>query len=123
MHRHLPRLQNAGAVFACACSRKDIAQSIRAPHALDEEPIYPGTCRRSTAIHDQQRIAWRFRVPDGERIRFVDANLGRRKTPSAEALKLAHEPWREIGRSGEFVGLCGDLCFLHDVNGLLGGVH
>ena len=37
---------------------------------------------------------------------FIDAQLGRRKTPLADAFRLAHEPWRETGRRGEFVGLC-----------------
>lgn len=37
---------------------------------------------------------------------FAEANLGRNKTPLFEAFQFAHQPWREIGRSGEFVGLC-----------------
>jgi glutamyl-tRNA synthetase len=48
---------------------------------LDDEPIYPGTCRRllgSTPIETDtpDGINWRFRVPDGEAIEFVDRNLG-----------------------------------------------
>ncbi len=37
---------------------------------------------------------------------FTDANLGRRKTPLAGAFRMAQEPWRELTRKGEFVGLC-----------------
>jgi glutamyl/glutaminyl-tRNA synthetase len=56
--------------------------------ALDDEPIYPGTCRRftgyvpqlpgptATALDTPGPINWRFRVPDGEAIEFEDGNLG-----------------------------------------------
>jgi CubicO group peptidase (beta-lactamase class C family) len=37
---------------------------------------------------------------------FAEANLGRKKTPLAEAFRMAHEPWRETGHKDEFVGLC-----------------
>jgi CubicO group peptidase (beta-lactamase class C family) len=37
---------------------------------------------------------------------FTDAALGRPKTPLAAAFRMAHEPWRETGDKGEFVGLC-----------------
>ncbi|MHB9008314.1 MAG: glutamate--tRNA ligase family protein, partial [Limisphaerales bacterium] len=39
------RLRTAGFLYPCTCSRKDIAASVAAPHAMDEEPVYPGTCR------------------------------------------------------------------------------
>src|SRR3954468_8718621 len=49
-------LLNGGFLFPCKCSRKDLAAAVAAPHesgaqrafefeALDDEPIYPGTCR------------------------------------------------------------------------------
>jgi len=34
-----------GLVYPCRCSRKEVAQSASAPNDLDDEPIYPGTCR------------------------------------------------------------------------------
>jgi len=37
---------------------------------------------------------------------FVDAAMNRRKTPLAEAFRMVQQPWREIGRKGEAVGLC-----------------
>ncbi|MBS1814153.1 MAG: tRNA glutamyl-Q(34) synthetase GluQRS [Acidobacteria bacterium] len=66
-------LRRSGHIYACQCSRKDL-QNIAAPHAADEddEPMYSGTCR--SAGHTNG--AWRFRVPDGEAIRFVDAHFG-----------------------------------------------
>jgi glutamyl-tRNA synthetase len=48
---------------------------------LDDEPIYPGNCRgRTDAASFQSPIGvnWRFRVPEGESIAFIDQNLGAR---------------------------------------------
>lgn len=39
----LDALHAAGLVYACQCSRRDIAALI--PHAAGEEPRYPGSCR------------------------------------------------------------------------------
>jgi glutamyl-Q tRNA(Asp) synthetase len=49
------------AVFACACSRKEIADS-RLTLAADGAVIYPGTCRNGLAPGRTPR-AWRLRVP------------------------------------------------------------
>lgn len=103
----LERLRAGGFIYPCFCSRKDIAAAARAPHAGDDELIYPGTCRpgetppsaaseparggpsqRQSSSADAPRAGgragqptrrqfnWRFRVPDGESIRFTDAGLG-----------------------------------------------
>jgi glutamyl-tRNA synthetase len=69
------QLRAAGLVYPCTCSRKDIQQALQAPHASDDEPIYPGTCR-NRAVDTTARASWRFRVPDGEVISFVDAAQG-----------------------------------------------
>ena len=73
----LERLEAGGFIYPCTCSRKDIQQAASAPHAEDEEPIYPGTCRdnRISQVANRQ-FSWRFRVPDHETISFVDGNLG-----------------------------------------------
>src|SRR5437899_10920101 len=39
------RLKAAGLVYPCTCTRKDVAGALTAPHATDDEPIYPGNCR------------------------------------------------------------------------------
>src|SRR4051812_3913734 len=40
------KLGDAGAIYPCTCSRKDLAQAAGAPHEDDaEEVAYPGTCR------------------------------------------------------------------------------
>lgn len=89
----LEKLRLGGFIYPCTCSRKDIAAAVRAPHAEDDdEPLYPGTCREKTADNllsensalraasqkPATRISWRFRVPDGETISFMDENFGLR---------------------------------------------
>jgi glutamyl/glutaminyl-tRNA synthetase len=99
----LEKLRVGGFVYPCKCSRKDVMQASLAPH--EEEPIYPGTCRPSnasvvaaasaakleelppetaafTAAADAavplaMATHWRFRVPDDERIDFVDKRVGK----------------------------------------------
>jgi glutamyl-tRNA synthetase len=96
------KLQRGGYLFPCRCSRKDLEAALSAPHEsisrgsveaqghgesepLDDEPIYPGTCRPGNAIPPDspaREIAepgcfnWRFRVPTGVAIEFEDLNLG-----------------------------------------------
>jgi glutamyl/glutaminyl-tRNA synthetase len=88
------RLFAGGFIYPCRCSRKDLASALSAPHEdadLDDEPIYPGICRPGTCrapLHGAPFEAslastaspgpmnWRFQVPDGEAIEFIDGNLG-----------------------------------------------
>jgi len=99
------RLRERGFIYPCRCSRKDLAAALSAPHEgssypaeaepgrgtavqdPDDEPVYPGTCRPSGTgegvfelcddSNDEPRgTNWRFRVPDGEAIEFMDGNLG-----------------------------------------------
>jgi len=77
----LEKLRAGNFIYPCTCSRKDIQAATRAPHANDDdEPIYPGTCRAKSATANANlpaaRFSWRFRVPDGEAISFIDGNLG-----------------------------------------------
>jgi glutamyl/glutaminyl-tRNA synthetase len=70
-------LRTAGHLFPCTCSRRDIQSALRAPHAGDDQPIYPGTCRARARCEPRVlRISWRFRVPTGRSIAFVDALAG-----------------------------------------------
>jgi glutamyl-tRNA synthetase len=100
-------LLRRGFLYPCRCSRKDLEAALAAPHEdrlngpqgsgeiepLDDEPIYPGTCRPSVLsgsendavrlpcpaaswIETPDGINWRFRVPDGEAVEFEDRNLG-----------------------------------------------
>jgi len=92
----LEKLRAGGFIYPCTCSRKDIRDAASAPHAEDDsEPIYPGTCRPKgdkwqvasdmksdpsivspVTGHVPRAPNWRFRVPDGETIAFVDGNCG-----------------------------------------------
>lgn len=80
--RTFQRLQECGALYPCRCSRRDVERALGAPHAGDEEPIYPGTCRHGFAARADassktiDRVCWRFRVPDGEAISFTDSEAG-----------------------------------------------
>ena len=77
----LAKLQAGGFIYPCTCSRKDIQAALTAPHPEnDEEPIYPGTCRdnREPEIVNR-KYSWRFRVPAGEVVSFVDGNCGGQK--------------------------------------------
>jgi glutamyl/glutaminyl-tRNA synthetase len=83
------KLLQGGYIYPCRCSRKDLAAALNAPHEgehapLDDEPIYPGTCRPSQSVpgcaavelEKPEGFNWRFRVPVGETIEFTDLNLG-----------------------------------------------
>ena len=73
------KLRSAGRVYPCYCSRQDVLRALQAPHAGDEEPIYPGTCRPGkpgAAQHADRTPSWRFLVPDGEVIEFQDRGRG-----------------------------------------------
>jgi len=74
----LERLKARGLVYACFCTRADIAQSLTAPHG-DAATSYPGTCRA---------------LPDDPERRATTAHCWR--LDSAKALGLAGLPsWRE----------------------------
>jgi glutamyl-tRNA synthetase len=73
------KLRDAGAIYPCTCSRKDVAQAAAAPNEGDDEPIYSGRCRhRTDALMFAEPIGvnWRFRVPGDEKIAFTDLHLG-----------------------------------------------
>ncbi len=77
----MEKLRAGNFIYPCTCSRKDIQAATRAPHANDDdEPIYPGTCRKNRKSEiGNRKFSWRFRVPDGETISFTDGNLGEQK--------------------------------------------
>jgi glutamyl/glutaminyl-tRNA synthetase len=68
-----------GLVYPCSCSRKDLQHATQAPHEdSDDEPVYNGRCRFAAAPKAilTPNTNYRFRVPDGEAIRFVDVHAG-----------------------------------------------
>ena len=73
------QLRAGGFVYPCTCSRQDVLRALEAPHAGEDEPIYPGTCRLKAPGQMPQsgrRPNWRFRVPDGEALSFEDGRYG-----------------------------------------------
>ncbi len=103
----LARLHAAGLIYPCSCSRRDVQQAATAPHetvgpvsdrsktgrsetgpTFADEPLYPGTCRpenvppHSTLLtpHSPAQgdgVNWRFHMPDGAKLVFIDRCLGR----------------------------------------------
>ncbi len=77
------RLKAGGFVYPCKCSRQDVLRALQAPHAGEDEPIYPGTCRpgagKTTLIQTSRVMNWRFQVPDGKIISFTDSYYGPQK--------------------------------------------
>jgi glutamyl-tRNA synthetase len=75
------KLRDAGAIYPCTCSRKDLAGAAGAPNEGDDEPLYSGRCRETlneaTNYDSPAGMNWRFRVPDGETISFDDLQQGR----------------------------------------------
>lgn len=71
------KLKSTGLIYPCSCTRKDVLAALGAPHASDDEPIYPGTCRANAGMSaETPSMNWRFRVPDGELLSFNDLRLG-----------------------------------------------
>lgn len=64
-------LERLDAIYPCACSRREIADS--SVKGVDG-PVYPGTCRASLAPGRTPR-AWRVKV-DGATVEFADALQG-----------------------------------------------
>jgi glutamyl-tRNA synthetase len=100
----IERLDQLGLVYLCDCSRAEIARVASAPHAGEEGPIYPGTCRP----HGMQARAFkrppcvRFAVPEGREVGFDDLVLG----PIRQRVDLA---------VGDFVLRRGDGVFAYQL--------
>ncbi|NDG73505.1 MAG: tRNA glutamyl-Q(34) synthetase GluQRS [Proteobacteria bacterium] len=71
------RLREGGFIYSCAKSRREL--SSHAPH--EEEPVFPVEWRADTSeawkYQSPAGANWRFRVPDGRKIAFVDGHCGR----------------------------------------------
>jgi len=94
------KLMHLGRLYPCKCTRRDIETALAAPHESsspagsarnpveDDEPVYPGTCRkyirivgqiagsRASKLEQPKGMNWRFIVPEGEVVEFEDENLG-----------------------------------------------
>ena len=76
-------LKQAGHLYPCFCSRRDIAAAASAPQDPAEMRRYPGTCREIPADEAEarsarsERHAWRFRVESDAAPVFDDRVWGR----------------------------------------------
>ncbi len=79
-HAAFEELHARGYLYPCTCSRQDVLRALTAPHQGDDEPIYPGTCRPAIGSTRsgtaRPGVNWRFRVPDGESVEFLDGHFG-----------------------------------------------
>ena len=78
------RLRDAGVIYPCRRSRRDVEAALGAPHAEDDaEPIFPPEWRPEPGFgrdfEEPGDWNWRFRVPDGETLAFHDARQGHRQ--------------------------------------------
>ena len=60
----LQTLKQKGLAYPCSCSRAEVARAASAPHAGEDGPIYPGTCRVA-GPKPGKPLAWRFHVEPG----------------------------------------------------------
>ena len=76
----LDRLMAQAAAYPCACSRKDIEAALSAQGLSRDRhhaAVYPGTCRPERGgLHGQAARAWRFRLPVGATVHWIDRWLG-----------------------------------------------
>ena len=77
----IARLDAAGELYPCFCTRREIREAASAPHGAFPEGAYPGTCRELTAAERAERErsgrppALRLRA-GGESVTFTDRLLG-----------------------------------------------
>lgn len=87
----LVHLHATGAIFPCVRSRRDVQEAAGAPHenrGEHDEPVYPLAFRpppdaRRPELGDVIQVNWRFRVPEGEVVAFVDQWLGPQQAVAA----------------------------------------
>lgn len=92
----LGRLAAMGLAYPCVCTRKDVETAASAPHAGEEGPVYPGTCRGRFPTEEAARAecgrdpCWRFLVAPGTTVELEDRFCGPRS-------------WRVDRELGDFV--------------------
>jgi glutamyl/glutaminyl-tRNA synthetase len=81
-HEVWRRLAATGAIYPSPHSRRDVQEALTAPHndLGSDEQIFPTALRPSTgeglSAIEPGDVNWRFRVPDGEAIEFIDGRVG-----------------------------------------------
>jgi glutamyl-tRNA synthetase len=97
------KLREAGMIYPCTCSRKDVAQAAAAPNDLDDEPVYSGRCRPHKT---QRRFAPPGQVEDpSPNEPCGDSRLGCRATAEPRGtFNPAGVNWRFRVPDGEEIG-------------------
>ena len=76
------QLRDVGLIYPSHVSRRELRDAAHAPHDDEEggEPIFPAALRPAPGtgrdVASPAGVVWRFRVPDGEVVRFTDARRG-----------------------------------------------
>jgi glutamyl-Q tRNA(Asp) synthetase len=93
----LEQLRTRGALFACACTRKEIADS---GLAVEGEPVYPGTCRNG--------------IPPGRTARTIRVRAGRQVIEFEDGIQGIVR--QDLGReAGDFVVQRADGLFAYQL--------
>ena len=69
----LRRLQAAGLVYPCICTRRDVEHGQSAPHGDEAGPRYPGTCAGRFADYESARLARGARESAGSSSNWLPA--------------------------------------------------
>jgi len=110
------KLRDAGAIYPCTCSRKDLAAAASAPHDDADEVPYPGTCReRAWRVEDflespvakptteTQRHREKPETQRSPRRREVAENRGRDAREPAGGTPALQVSWRFRVPKGEVI--------------------
>jgi glutamyl-tRNA synthetase len=86
----LEELRHAGWIYPCRCSRSDVLRALQAPHAGEEEPVYPGTCRPASGT-DLARVLVQARAKPRKGFEFLELGVSelevaRRRAVSGDLL-------------------------------------
>lgn len=136
-------LQRRGLAYPCVCTRREVEAARSAPHAGEEGPAYPGTCRGRFADLDHARRitgrepALRVLVPEGP-VRFRDrchgelvedlsrtvgdfpvtSRDGQVAYQLAVVLDDAHQGVTQVVRGEDLLASTARQAYLHDLLGL-----
>ncbi|MDA8390358.1 MAG: glutamate--tRNA ligase [Gammaproteobacteria bacterium] len=85
---HLDRLSRLAFSYPCFCSPAELAREREQAHARGLPPRYSGRCAHLPETQAKDRLArgepaaWRFRVPRGETVHFIDRVRGPQTVPT-----------------------------------------
>jgi glutamyl-tRNA synthetase len=103
------RLREQGMIYACTCSRKDVALSAGAPNDGDDEPVYSGKCRPSGSVARAARLRPRGTAEAAVSTRPMPSTTRHVPATSRVSSASAQEPagfnWRFQVPDGE------EICF------------